>query len=135
MSAILGITLIGIYLSLVIGSAIKFADNGIQLTFVSKILLLFLPLILFSLHVKMAIENIHKNNKMAAEIILMATLRYPLALGLLIEVMLERSAQKAVFGSEKIKHRKQGTPIEITAKQITKPKGFMNIYQKTVNHA
>lgn len=123
------ITLFSAYVSLGIGTIKKFKTNRILLSMPMKMIALLLPLAIFILHLKMACEVFRVDRHRAWDIMKMATLHYPVAIGILIEVTLENFAQKKVFG-ESLSHVKK-QPINISANTLKSQKtSVFGIYER-----
>lgn len=126
---VITITMISVYLSLVFGTMKKFEKNGILFGNSAKVLLFFLPFIIFLIHLKIAIEVIGKDYRGAIEILKMGTVHYPVAVGILIEIALEKYAYKKVFGESLNRIKKD--PIELNAGTVNKQKTkLITIYEK-----
>lgn len=130
MLLVITVTLISAYLALALGTIKKFKINGFNLSIITKTLVFFLPLIIFSIHVKMFMEMFTKDRQRAIGILKMGTINYPIAVGIVIEVALESYARKKVYG-DSLSHIKK-EPIDLNAKALKKQKtSWINIYEKT----
>lgn len=112
MTGIMVIVFASLYFSIVIGTVKKIQMNGIRLKGKTKLIVALLPFVIFALHVKMAISNVKTNKKLAFQIIKMGTIHYPIALGLLIEVALEKFAKFAVYGNNVAYIKKKTITVE-----------------------
>lgn len=81
-----------IYMSIVIGSYKKLNNNGIYLKGKAKAFFPFVPSIIFVIHIAWSIKSITKNPRFSWHIIKLILFKYPLVLGLMIELMLESIA-------------------------------------------
>lgn len=85
--------LVMVYLGLVIGTYEKYTANRIKFTTNSKFIIPLLPIRIIFAHIRWSMKYFRKNDKNMAFIILkMGTIKYPLALGLIIELQLEQIA-------------------------------------------
>lgn len=133
MVLVIFITLFSAYVSLGIGTIKKFKENGIILSAPMKMFTLLLPLAIFILHIKMALEVFKEDGQRALEIMKMATVHYPIAVGILIEITLENFAHKTVFGDSLTHIKRQ--PINISAETLKKQRVsvFNNYERATAN--
>lgn len=128
-------SLIIVYFSLGFATYKKFEENGIKLKKRGKILMYFLPIIIFSLHTILAIKTVSENKTLALEIFKLGSIKYPIAIGILIEVTLEKFAQKVVFGEIALKSVNRKTKVVLDSELITERKAFLSLYKKTVDLA
>src|SRR5699024_9055040 len=86
------VVLVVIYISLVIGSYKKLNQNGIYLKGKAKLVFPLVPLVIVVFHLIWSLKSVFKNPRLSFQIIKLITLKYPLVLGLMIELMLEKIA-------------------------------------------
>jgi hypothetical protein len=84
--------LVVFYLGLVSGSRKKLHNNGIYLNGKAKRLFPLVPLVIIGFHVLWAFKHLFKNPRFSLHLLKLAFLKYPLVLGLFIELALEEVA-------------------------------------------
>lgn len=130
MIGIIAIVIVSLYISIAIGTVKKINMNGIRLKGATNLIAGLLPFVIFALHLKMAILKAKTDKKLAMELFKLGTIHYPVALGLLIEVALEKFAMRAVYGSNVTYIKRK----EITVKSDTlqrNNKVVFNDYEKS----
>lgn len=126
---IIAIALISSYLAIVVGTIAKFERNYINLSGTVKILTVFLPLVIFITHLKMAYDVRKISKHKSWDIIKMGTVNYPVALGILIEVILERHAQMVVFGPRRKELSRKS--IVFNTDSMSRRRDIFDVYEKT----
>ncbi|APC48286.1 hypothetical protein BME96_08940 [Virgibacillus halodenitrificans] len=107
---IIGITtlLVALYTGLVVGTYKKFRQNGINFIGKAKLVFPFIPISLIFLHLFWAITSLFKSNKQSIYLFKMVLFKYPVVVGMIIELMLENAALR-ISENDKIVKMKRKT--------------------------
>ncbi|SEO11634.1 hypothetical protein [Paenibacillus sp. OK076] len=85
------------YLGVVLGTLMKFNENGVRFSISAYLVIPFLPLVLLVLHL-VILGGYLKNKKLVSlQVFFFPVINYPVMLGEFIEMLLERKAQKMVI--------------------------------------
>ncbi|MGE7607656.1 hypothetical protein ACQKML_13695 [Peribacillus frigoritolerans] len=118
-----------IYSSLVAGTYKKLKDNGFNTTGSAKMKIPLIPIFTFYMHIRFALRNYKKNRRNALLVLKMGILKYPVALGMLMEVMLEEHAEEICNNEKTAKSRK--TKIVKSEVRKRKPLKVTNITKES----
>ncbi|MDV2683817.1 hypothetical protein RYX56_05775 [Alkalihalophilus lindianensis] len=125
------------YIGLVVGTYKKLQNNNIHLIGRAKYFSLFFPLALFLYHFIWAVNSFSKSPKKALSIMGIFILKYPVAVGLLIELMLEDIAHQISNDAEVAKVRKKrAINKQVDKRKLTDisdvPKSIFEEYKTTL---
>jgi hypothetical protein len=135
------VLLIVFYIGMVSGSYKKLNDNGIFLKGKAKLVFPILPLAIIIFHLVWSIKNIFRNPKLSLQVLELTFLKYPILLGVLIELILENvalelSSDKKIVSIQKRKSIKKAVQksnaLDFSDMRKNNSKKFVRDYQNTV---
>lgn len=134
--------LIGVlYIGLVSGSYKKLNKNGIYLKGKAKFLFPIVPLAIIGFHLGWSLKNLIKNPKFSLHVLELGFLKYPVVLGLLIELILEKvafelSSNKKIVRIQKRKSLKKAVrksnALDFSSMKPDQSKNIVREYQNSV---
>ncbi|MFK4007008.1 hypothetical protein [Bacillus safensis] len=115
--------LLSFYLALILGTREKFKQNNIILSNLKGVIIL--PGLILFLHLVHLIKNIFEGNWKLAKVISKRIINYPIYLGELIEIILEREAYRVSIQSEKIVSYKKRKKAKKQTKKLDIDSSFL----------
>lgn len=91
-----------IYVGLVLGTCLKFKENGVRVDRKSYYMFAFLPIITLYLHGILIAKYIKEKRRISLDTLFFPVTHFPLIIGVFIEILLEKQAQKVANKSRAI---------------------------------
>jgi cytochrome c biogenesis factor len=97
------------YVGIVLGTYLKFNDNGLRFAGRSYWILLFLPFILSFIHIFVLFRFVRENKRLPIKLLFLPITKLPILIGVFIELILEKQAQIVASRSKVIRKTRRAS--------------------------